>query len=55
MRILQSIETGQDGLVCKILKNLYGLKQAERFWNKTIIKFFKKIGFKPTNAKYISI
>lgn len=30
--------------------SLYGLKQAGRLWNKTLIKFFRKIGFKPTNA-----
>ena len=40
----------REGLVYKILKNLYGLKQARRLWNKTITKFFQKIGFTPTNA-----
>lgn len=50
MKIPQGRQAGQDGLVCKILKSLYGLKQAERLWNKTIIKFFRKIRFVPTNA-----
>lgn len=29
---------------------MHGLKQAGRLWNNTIIKFFRKIGFNPTNA-----
>ena len=40
----------REGSVCKILKSLYELKQAGRFLNKTITKFFQKIGFTPTNA-----
>ena len=50
IRIPQGCQAGQEGLVCKILKSLYGLKQAGRLWNKTIIKFFRRIGFTPTNA-----
>ena len=40
----------RESLVCKILKSLYKLKQAGKLWNKTITKFFQKIGFIPTNA-----
>ena len=36
--------------MCKILKSLYSLKQAGQLWNKTITKFFRRIGFTPTNA-----
>lgn len=44
------------GLVYKILKSFYKLKQAKKLWNKTIIKFFQKIGFIPINAdNYIFI
>lgn len=50
MRISQGCLAGREGLVCKILKSLYGLKQAGRLWNKTITKFFQKFGFIPTNA-----
>lgn len=50
VKIPQGRQTGREELVYKILKTLYGLKQARRLWNKTIIKFFKKIGFNLTNA-----
>ena len=40
----------RESLVYKILKSLYGLKQVRRLWNKTITKFFQKIGFTPTNT-----
>ena len=50
MKIPQECLVGREGLVYKILKNLYGLKQAGRLWNKTITKFFRRIDFTPTNA-----
>lgn len=50
MKIFQGCVTRQQRVVCKILKSLYGLKQAGKLGNKTIIKFFWKIGFTLTNA-----
>ena len=40
----------REGLVCKILKSFYGLKQVGRLWTKTITKFFQKIRFTHTNT-----
>ena len=50
MKIPQECPTGWKRLICKIPKSLYGLKQARKLWNKTIIKLFQKIGFNLTNV-----
>lgn len=56
MKIPQRYLVDWKGLVCKILKSLYSLKQARKLWNKMITKFFKKIGFISTNTNiYIFI
>ncbi len=31
--------------VCKLIKTLYGSKQAPQVWYKTLVKFLKKLGF----------
>ena len=50
MKIPQRYKIDQQDLVCKIFKNLYRLKQARKFQNKILIKFFQKIKFVTTNA-----
>ena len=40
------IVQGQENLVCKLRKSLYGLKQAHRQWYKKLDSFMHKIGFK---------
>ena len=36
---------GQEGKVCKLLKSIYGLKQASRSWNKRFDQVVKTFGF----------
>ena len=38
-------ETGDEGLVCQILKGLYGLKQSGRTWQKKLTATFMELGF----------
>jgi transposase InsO family protein len=47
---------GQEHLVCKLQKGLYGLKQAGRTWNQTIDPALKQLGLTPLdkdNCVYI--
>ncbi|NAU11332.1 hypothetical protein EE090_27775, partial [Klebsiella pneumoniae] len=37
--------TGQEGKVCKLLKSIYGLKQASRSWNIRFDQVIKTYGF----------
>jgi Reverse transcriptase (RNA-dependent DNA polymerase)/Integrase core domain len=34
--------------VCKLIKSLYGLKQASENWHKDVVKALRSLGFKPT-------
>ena len=39
------IADGQEHLVCKLKRSIYGLKQSPRCWNYTLDNYLKKIGF----------
>ena len=39
------ISKGQEHLVCKLKRSIYGLKQSPRCWNSTLDSYLKKMGF----------
>ena len=44
------VKAGQDDLVCKLKKSLYGLKQSPRCWNKRLGEYLESIGFQTNRA-----
>ena len=40
----------QGGLVCKLKRSIYGLKQSPRCWNAALDSQLKRIGFKQTTS-----
>lgn len=44
------IRPGEESLVCKLKKSIYGLKQSPRCWSKTFTEFMKNIGFKQSTS-----
>ncbi|MCL1346815.1 hypothetical protein MUX68_14400, partial [Listeria monocytogenes] len=39
------VQQGQEGKVCRLLKSIYGLKQASRSWNLRFDETIKTYGF----------
>ncbi len=40
----------REGLLCRLLRSLYGLRELGRLWNQNVIAFYKSIGFVQLNG-----
>ena len=51
MKQPEGFETvGQENLVCRLKRSIYGLKQSSRCWNSVLDKRLKKMGFVQTDS-----
>ena len=48
------VTKGQEHLVCRLRRNIYGLKQSSRCWNTVLHKKLKKMGFVQTDSAWVS-
>lgn len=46
------VDSATTHLVCKLIKSIYGLRQASRQWNKKLSDFLVVLGFKESLADY---
>ena len=47
------IQPDKNGLVCKLKKSLYGLKQSPRCWNEKLCEHLKSLGFKESACIFV--
>lgn len=44
------VERGKEGLVCRLHKSIYGLRQSAKCWNDRFDEALRNMGFRPTAA-----
>ena len=44
------VESGKENMVCRLKRNIYGLKQSPRCWNHALAGHPKEIGFSQTSS-----
>lgn len=47
---IETLRAIRPGLVCRLLRSIYGLKQSGRLWNQKVVAFFRSLGFEALNA-----
>ena len=46
----ESFRSVRSGLVCRLLRSIYGLRQSGRLWNQKVVAFLRSLGFNTLNA-----
>jgi hypothetical protein len=52
MSIPDGVQNSKPNQVCKLLKSLYGLKQASRKWYEKLTSLLVREGYKQSNSDY---
>ncbi len=47
---IRDLRSVRKGLVCRLLRSIYSLKQSGRLWNQKVITFLKTLGFNLLNT-----